>query len=119
MLSPANDWNLALEVTQLEAWVQVDGFQSFQMSDARVEVETRLDYQIKNAGVESLNLQLPKVAEGVRILGEHVSDFDRPSPDSGSDRDVWMVSLDERVIGNYALRVLYSIPMESDMERIS
>ena len=58
---------------QLEAWVQVDGFQSFQMSDARVEVETRLDYQIKNAGVRSLNLQLPKVAMGVRILGEHVS----------------------------------------------
>ena len=113
------DWNLALEVAQLEAWVQVDGFQSFQMSDARVEVETRLDYQIKNAGVRSLNLQLPKVAEGVRILGEYVSDFDRPSPDSGSNRDVWMVSLDRRVIGNYALRVVYSIPMESDMERIS
>jgi len=112
------DWRLSLEVAQLPPWVQVDGFQSFRISDARAEVETRFQYEIKNAGVRSLNLSLPREAEGVRILGEHVSDFEIKDASTVGNRQQWTVTLDRRVLGSYALRIYYSIALATGVEQV-
>src|SRR5207248_192908 len=64
----------------------------------------QLDYQIENAGVKSLLVQLPARAENVRFEGDLIADSVRS--DSGTNRLAnWEVKLQRRVIGNYPLRI--------------
>jgi len=108
------DWSIGFDVAQLPPWIQVDGFQFVRLSEGRGEVQTRLKYQIKNAGVRGFRVALPAVAEGVRFQGEHISDYLSSPLDGDADRLEWNLELDRRVIGEYSVTVFYNLPVETN-----
>ena len=100
-------WALALDIEQVEAWVQVTSLQHVIVNEAQVKVAANLQYQIENTGLKSLRVSIPTNAESVRFAGELVSDFLRVP---GAERDglqEWEVKLQRRIIGAYLLQVAY------------
>lgn len=110
------DWSIGFDVEQLPPWIQVDGFQFVRLSEGRGEVQTRLKYHVKNAGVRGFRLALPALAEGVRFQGEHISDYISSPLDGDTDRLEWHLELDRRVIGEYSVTVFYNLPVETNAE---
>ena len=53
------DWNLTLDIEQVDAWVQVTSLQHFNVSEAQVKVSANLQYEIENTGLKSLQVYLP------------------------------------------------------------
>ena len=113
------DWNMSFDIMQLPPWIQVDGMQYVQLSEGRGEVQTRLKYQIKNAGIRDLKVALPSNAEGVRFQGEHISDFLSVDMDGNASQLQWNIELDRRVVGEYILTAIYSLPMPVEAEPFS
>ena len=46
-------WSLALDVEQVDPWVQVTSLQQVTVSEAQVKVAANLQYQIENTGLKS------------------------------------------------------------------
>ena len=63
---------LALDIEQVDPWIQVTSLQHAAISEAQVKVKANLQYQIENAGLKSLRLLLPANADGVRFQGDQV-----------------------------------------------
>ena len=108
------DWNMQFDIMQLPPWIQVDGMQYVQLSEGRAEVQSRFKYQIKNSGIRELQVGLPAIAEGVRFQGEHISDFISVDLEGDASKLQWNVELDRRMIGEYVLTAIYTIPMTVD-----
>jgi len=106
LLQPS--WQLAFEVETVEPWVQVTSLQDVSVREGQAQVTAALDYQVENAGVKSLLVQVPALAENVRFQGDLISDSVRAKEQAGRLAD-WEVKLQRRVIGNYALRVTYQL----------
>ncbi|MBI2926336.1 MAG: hypothetical protein HYY24_11620 [Verrucomicrobia bacterium] len=101
-------WQLALDLEQVDSWIQVASLQRVAVHEGQLKVTANLDYQIENTGVKSLQVRLPAQAESVRFQGEQVSDF-LPVGDAAAGTRVWEIKLHRRVIGNYALQVAYHV----------
>jgi len=100
-------WKLALDIEQIDPWIQVTSLEHATVSEAQVKVAANLQYQIENTGLKALRVWLPTNAESVRFTGELVSDFLRV-PGSVTNRlQLWEVKLPRRVIGQYLLQVNY------------
>lgn len=113
------DWSMSFDIVQLPPWIQVDGMQYVQLSEGRGEVQTRLKYQIKNAGIRELQVALPTLAEGVRFQGEHISDSISIDLDGNVSQMQWNIELDRRVIGEYILTAIYTLPMPVEADSFS
>ena len=98
-------WSLALDVEQVDAWVQVTSLQHALIGEAQVKVTANLQYQIENTGLKSFRVTLPAGAESVKFTGDQVADFLL-----GKD-GVWEVKLHRRVIGAYFLQATYQTPL--------
>jgi hypothetical protein len=104
-------WDLALDVEQVDPWVQVTSLQHATVGEAQVKITTNLQYQIENTGLKALHLSLPVNAENVRFQGDQVADF-LVVPNTISDGlQSWEVKLHRRVIGSYFLQVTYQTPV--------
>jgi len=102
---------LALDVEQVDPWVQVTGWQHADVSEAQVKVSANLQYQIENAGLKSFRLLLPTNAEGVRFQGDQVGDF-LPEPGTVTNgMQSWEVKLRRKVIGLFLLQAAYQTPL--------
>src|SRR4029434_450209 len=77
-------WNLAFDVEQVDAWVQVTSLQHAIVGEAHVRVTPNRDYRIENTGLRAFRFSLPINAENVRFQGDQVADF-LPVPNSASD----------------------------------
>jgi hypothetical protein len=100
-------WNLALDVQQVDPWIQVTSLQHATISEAQLKVVANLQYQIENTGLKSFRVLIPTNAEGVRFQGEQISDF-LPVPDVVTNGlQAWDIKLHRRVIGSYFLQVTY------------
>jgi hypothetical protein len=113
------DWKMSFDIVQLPPWIQVDGMQYVQLSEGRGEVQTRLKYQVKNAGMRDLKVALPANAEGVRFQGEHIADYLSVELDENASQQQWNIELDRRVIGEYILTAIYTLPMPVEAESFS
>ncbi len=102
-------WQLGFDIETVEPWIQVASLQDVTVREGQVLVAAHLDYQIENAGVKALLLQLPARAENVRFEGDLISDSVRA--DGGSRLTDWEVKLQRRVIGNFPLRISYQLPV--------
>jgi hypothetical protein len=104
-----NQWKLALDVEQVDPWVQVTSLQHASVSEAQVKVTANLQYQIENTGLKSLVVSLPTNAENVVLSGDQVADFlPRTGAAQGGMRE-WEVKLHRRVIGRYVLSAAYQV----------
>jgi hypothetical protein len=88
-----DDWTLAFNVEQIDAWIQVTGLQQVTF------------------GVRSFRLRLPTAADGVRFHGDNIADFSRGAADPATGLSEWEVKLERRVMGAALLRVTYSLPL--------
>ncbi|HTB63751.1 MAG TPA: hypothetical protein VK737_09190, partial [Opitutales bacterium] len=101
-----NDWSLALDIEQVAPHIQTDVLQDVTVREGSTEVRANVNYEIDNAGVRELRLQIPAGALGVHISGPQVSDS---APVDGSPGQ-WLVHLQRRSIGALALSVTYQLP---------
>ncbi|HMH80243.1 MAG TPA: hypothetical protein VK514_08475 [Candidatus Acidoferrum sp.] len=100
-------WSLALEVQQVDPWIQVTSLQHATISEAQLKIVANLQYQIENTGLKSFRVFIPTNAEGVRFQGEQISDFLRVTEAVTNGLQAWEVKLHRRVIGPYLLQVSY------------
>src|SRR5581483_9985964 len=106
-----NARRLALNVEQVNAWIQVNSLQHARVGEAQVKVIANLQYQIENTGLKSLRVLVPTNAETVRFEGEQVSDF-LPLPGSTTNGlQLWEVKLQRRLIGTFLLQLSYQQPV--------
>jgi len=101
-----SDWTLALDIEKVPPHIQADVLQDVTVREGSTEVRANLNYQIDNAGVRELRLQVPTGAMGVHITGQQVSDA---VPVEGQT-DQWLIRLQRRSIGALALTATYQLP---------
>jgi hypothetical protein len=105
LLKPA--WQLRFDIETVEPWIQLAWLQDVTVREGQVLVTAQLDYQIENAGVKSFPLLIPARAENVRFEGDLISDSVRTA---GTNQLAdWEIKLQRRVIGNYPLRLTYTL----------
>ena len=114
-----SSWSLALDLEQVDAWVQVTGLQHATVGEAQLKVAANLQYQIENAGLKAFRLRLPTNAESLRIHGEQVADFLPTVGASQNGMQTWEVKLHRRVVGKYLLQISYQIPFTGAVSRTS
>lgn len=100
-------WRLALDIEQVDPWIQVTSLQHATINEAQVKVAANLQYQIENTGLKTLRVWLPTNAENVRFGGEVIADFLRVPEARTNDLQQWEVRLQRRIIGAYLLQVNY------------
>ncbi len=105
------DWALALDVEQVDAWVQVTGLQHLTVTEAQLKATANLQYQIENTGLKALHLRVPANAEGVRFRGEQVADFLPVAGSITNGLQTWEVKLHRRIIGKYLLQATWQTPL--------
>jgi len=104
-------WNLTLDLEQVEPWIAVTSLQHINISEAQMRVNANLQYQIENTGIKSWRIRLPAGADSVQFKGEQLADF-MPAPGGATDgMQEWEVKLHRRVINQYLLQVSYQIPL--------
>jgi hypothetical protein len=102
-------WRLALDLEQVDPWIQVTSLQHANVGEAQTKIAANLQYQIENTGLKAFRVRLPTNAESVRFQGDQVADF-LPAPGSITNGlQEWEVKLHRRVIGKYLLQVNYQI----------
>ncbi len=105
------NWNLGLELEQVDAWVQVTSLQHVQVTEAQLKFTANLQYQIENTGLKSLLVRVPTNATGLRLRGDQVADFVAQPNTITNGLQTWEVKLHRRVIGKYTLQATWQTPL--------
>jgi hypothetical protein len=92
-------WQLALDIEQVDPWIQVTGLQHATVNEAQMKVTANLQYQIENTGLKAFRVWLPANAEGVRFAGDQVADSLQVAGAVTNELQLWEVKLHRRVIG--------------------
>jgi hypothetical protein len=104
-------WKLALDIEQVDAWIQVTSLQHATVNEAQVKVTANLQYQIENTGLKSFRIFVPTNAEGVTFHGDQLADFSAVDGTVTNGLQAWEIKLHRRVIGQYLLQVDYQTPV--------
>jgi hypothetical protein len=100
-------WNLALDIAQVDAWVQVTSLQHATVNVAQVKVAANLQYQIENSGLKVFHVLVPTNSTGVNFQGEQVAGFQQVEGAVTNGLQEWEIKLQRRVIGQYLLQLAY------------
>ena len=100
-------WQLALDIEQVDPWIQVTSLQHATVNEAQVKVAANLQYQIENTGLKSFRVFIPTNAEGVVFHGDQLADFLTVDGAVTNGLQAWEIKLHRRVIGQYLLQVNY------------
>jgi hypothetical protein len=100
-------WNLALDIEQVDPWIQVTTLQHATVNEAQVKIAANLQYQIDNTGLKSFRVFLRTNAESVHFQGEQLADFLPVAHSATNGLQLWEVKLHRRVIGPYLLQATY------------
>src|SRR5208282_4658478 len=60
---------LALDIEQVDPWIQVNSLEHASISEAQIKVTANLQYQIENIGLKTFRVLIPTNAEGVHFQG--------------------------------------------------
>jgi hypothetical protein len=104
-------WKLALDIEQVDPWIQVTSLQHATVNEAQVKVAANLQYQIENTGLKAFHVLIPTNAEGVTFRGEQLADFLAVDGAVTNGLQTWEIKLHRRVIGQYLLQVNYQTPV--------
>ena len=100
-------WKLALDIEQVDPWIQVTSLQHATVNEAQVKVAANLQYQIENTGLKAFRVFIPTNAEGVVFRGDQLADFLAVDGAVTNGLQAWDIKLHRRVIGQYLLQVNY------------
>jgi hypothetical protein len=98
-------WQLALDIEQVDPWIQVTSLEQATVTEAQVKVAANLQYQIENTGLKNLEVYLPTNADGVTFKGDQLADFLAVPGAVTNGMQKWEIKLHRRVIGEYRLQV--------------
>lgn len=104
---------LALDIEQVDPWIQVASLQHAAISETQLKVTANLQYEIENTGLKFLHILIPANAAGVRFEGDELADFQSTPGTVTNGLQAWEVKLRRRVIGQYLLQVSYQILLPS------
>ena len=104
-------WKLALDIEQVDPWIQVTSLQHATVNEAQVKVAANLQYQIENTGLKAFRVFIPTNAEGVVFRGDQLADFLAADGAVTNGLQAWDIKLHRRVIGQYLLQVNYQTHM--------
>jgi hypothetical protein len=104
-------WKLALDIEQVDPWIQVTSLQHATVNEAQVKVAANLQYQIENTGLKAFRIFIPTNAEGVVFRGDQLADFLAVDGAVTNGLQAWEIKLHRRVIGQYLLQVNYQTPV--------
>jgi hypothetical protein len=102
-------WNLALDIEQVDPWIQVTSLQHATVNEALVKVAANLQYQIDNTGLKAFHVLIPTNAESVRFQGDQLAELPPVKGAVTNGLQEWEVKLQRRVIGPYLLQAAYQI----------
>lgn len=100
-------WKLALDIEQVDPWIQVTSLQHATINEAQIKVAANLQYQIENTGLKAFRVFIPTNAEGVTFRGDQLADFLAVDGAVTNGLQAWEIKLHRRVIGQYLLQVNY------------
>ncbi len=100
-------WNLAMDLEQVDPWIQVTSLQHAMVNEAQVKVIANLQYQIENTGLKAFHVYLPTNAVSVQFQGDQVAAFQAQENSITNGMQLWEVKLHRRVIGQYLLQASY------------
>ncbi len=103
-----NAWQLDFEVEKVAPWLQANLLEDITVKEGQLLVVANLEYQIENAGVNALRLDLPASAESVVFNGQHITDSVKGVA-GANGLATWTVKLSRRVIGTYRLHVDFKL----------
>jgi hypothetical protein len=104
-------WNIALDIEQVDAWVQVTSLQHATVNEAQVKIAANLQYQIENTGLKAFHVLIPTNAIGVNFQGDQVAGYQQVEGAVTNGLQEWEIKLQRRVIGQYMLQLTYQTPM--------
>jgi hypothetical protein len=104
-------WKLALDIEQVDPWIQVTSLQHATVNEAQVKVAANLQYQIENTGLKEFRVFIPTNAIGVVFQGRSGRGFQAVDGAVTNGLQAWEIKLHRRVIGQYLLQVNYQTPM--------
>jgi hypothetical protein len=104
-------WNLALDIEQVDPWIQVTSLQHATVNEAQVKITANLQYQIENTGLKAFLVFIPTNAVGVIFQGDQVAGFQQVAGVMTNGLQQWEIKLHRRVIGQYLLQVNYQTLM--------
>lgn len=105
--------DLALDIEQVDPWIEVTSLQHAFVSEAQTKVTANLLFQIENTGLKSLRAFLPTNAESVRFQNDQAADFIQVPGAQTNGLQEWEIKLRRRVIGPCLLQAFYQVPIES------
>jgi hypothetical protein len=108
-----NRWSLQFAIEKVEPWIQASVLQEVQVREGLHESQANIEYSIENAGIKTLQFQLPENAVGVRFRSTALADSYRP--ENGKPGQ-WEVKLSRRYIGKLLLHLSYQTLHAEDAE---
>lgn len=108
-----NRWSLQFAIEKVEPWIQASVLQNVQVREGLHDNEINLEYTIENAGIKTLQFQLPEEAVGVRFRSPAMADAYKPE---NGQPGQWEVKLTRRFIGKLQVQLSYQILLKEEEE---
>lgn len=100
----ANDWKLDIAIVREQASINAEIFDLATFGESAVYGSSLVTYLINGAPVRTLRLALPAAWRNVEVTGRDVRSW-------RNENGTCVVSLQEKVVGDYTLLVTYDVPV--------
>jgi prepilin-type processing-associated H-X9-DG protein len=107
----AAPWQLGVATESVAPWVRAEVASTLTVSDPLVSGRALVRFDIQNAPVKELRLQLPAALKNVEISGANIRRRDHTG-------EVWRVELQNKVRGTYLLTVTWDQTREGTTNRL-
>lgn len=107
----AAPWQLGVTTESVAPWVRAEVASTLTVSDTLVSGRALVRFDIQNAPVKELRLQLPTSLKNVEISGANIRRRDHTG-------EVWRVELQNKVRGTYLLTVTWDQTREGQTNRL-
>jgi hypothetical protein len=100
------DWKLVVTAEQVEPWIRAEIVNTYNITDTLVNGRAIARFEIANAPIRELKLNIPKAFKNVEITGANIRRRDQ-------DGEQWRVELQGKTRGIYLLTITWEQPRSS------
>jgi hypothetical protein len=99
-------WKLTLSVETVEPWLRAEVLDTVTLTETLASGRAQVRYEIANAPVKELRVQVPAVFRNVEMNGDSIRRRDR-------EGETWRISLQNKIRGFYTLTITWDQPLDS------
>ena len=107
----ANGWKLSLESEAAASALYSELFHLVSVGEGALYGSCTITYHISGAPARNLKLRIPETYQNVEIVGRDI----RNREQNGNE---WVVSLQEKILGDYTLLITYDQPFREEGDKI-